>query len=113
MEQIVDLQQDPAFQTLGVALVSIATDSPEEQALAAQEYGITTPLLADTDKQVSAAYNVLQWAVPSGEPGHTFVLVDAAGTVAWIQDYGAPANGGLMYVPVDELTRQVQTQLGR
>jgi hypothetical protein len=54
---------------------------------------------------------VLKWAVASGEPGHTFVLVDIDGTITWIRDYGAPENGGVMYVPVDELTQQVKNQL--
>lgn len=46
-------------------------------------------------------------------PGHTFVLVNAAGEIAWIRDYGAPQNGGLMYVPVEELTEQIQASLNR
>jgi hypothetical protein len=49
---------------------------------------------------------------PSGEPGHTFVLVNTDGTIAWIRDYGAPENGGIMYVPVGEITRQIETHLG-
>ncbi len=111
MQQIVDLQNDPAFQALDVALISIAFDSPEELALGAQEYGITVPLLTDTDHLVSEVYDVLQWAVATGEPGHTFVLVNKDGTVGWIRDYGAPQNGGVMYVPVQDITRQVKAHL--
>ncbi len=48
----------------------------------------------------------------TGEPGHTFILVDADGEIAWLRDYGAPQNGGLMYVPVDELVRQMAASLG-
>ena len=108
MQQIVDLQNDPAYQALDVPLVSIAFDSPEQLAAGAQEFGITSvPLLSDTDHDVSEAYDVLQWAVASGEPGHTFVLVRADGTIGWIRDYGAPQNGGVMYVPVDDLAAQV------
>ena len=113
MQQIVDLQNDPAFQQLGVELVSIAFDSPEQLAQGAQEYGISSvPLLSDTDQQVSEDYGVLQWAVGSGEPGHTFILVDQDGEVSWIQDYGAPENGGVMYVPVQELVNQIKQHLG-
>jgi peroxiredoxin len=83
------------------------------QAAAKQEYGITVPMLVDADHQVSEAYDVLQWAVGTGEPGHTFVLVDEQGTVVWLRDYGAPENGGVMYVPVDELTQQIAQALGR
>ncbi len=70
-------------------------------------------MLVDADHQVSEAYDVLQWAVGTGEPGHTFVLVDEQGTVVWLRDYGAPENGGVMYVPVDELTQQMAQALGR
>ena len=68
-------------------------------------------MLVDADHSVSEAYDVLQWAVGTGEPGHTFILVGAKGKIAWIRDYGAPENGGLMYVPVDELTREVDRHL--
>jgi len=112
MQQIVDLQNDPEFQGMDVQLLSIAFDSPEEQVAGAEEYGITNiPLLSDTDKSVSEAYDVLQWAVASGEPGHTFVLVDEDGKIAWIRDYGAPENGGVMYVPVEDLRSQISESL--
>jgi peroxiredoxin len=91
--------------------VSIAFDSGVEQQQAAQEYGISVPMVVDADQAISTAYDVLQWAVATGEPGHTFVLVDADGRIAWIRDYGAPQNGGTMYVPVDELVQQIQNSL--
>lgn len=113
MQQIVDLQNDPTFQAQDVALVSIAFDSLDELAAGAQEYGITSvPLLSDDEKQVSEAYDVLKWAIASGEPGHTFVLVDAQGKVVWIKDYGAPDNPNrTMYVPVEELVEAVRSNL--
>ncbi len=111
MQQIVDLQNDAQFQARNIALISIATDSVAELKAAADEWAITTPLLSDTNKQVSEAYNVLQWAVPSGEPGHTFVLVNTDGTVVWVRDYGAPENGGLMYVPPTELVQAIAEHL--
>lgn len=107
-----DLQNDPEFQALDVAILSIALDTAEEQAAAQAEYGITAPMLVDADAQVSEAYDVMQWAVGTGEPGHTFILVGADGTVKWIRDYGAPENGGVMYVPTEELTQQIADSLG-
>ena len=68
-------------------------------------------MAVDADGQVSQAYDVLQWAVASGEPGHTFMLVNEAGDVAWIQDYGAPQNGGTMYVPPQDLVQAIQEGL--
>lgn len=92
---------------MDIAILSIAFDPQAEQAASKQEYGITVPMLVDGDHLVSRTYDVLQWAVGTGEPGHTFILVDNSGILAWIQDYGAPENGGQMYVSVDELTRNI------
>jgi peroxiredoxin len=112
MEQMVDLLDFPEFRGLDVALVSVAFDSAAELADGAVRYGITeAALLTDVNHEVAQAYDVLQWAVATGEPGHTFVLVDRRGRVAWIRDYGAPQNGGVMYVPVDELTREIRRSL--
>ena len=88
---------------MDIELVSIAIDPVADLEDAAKGLDITTPFLSDEDSSVSEAYGVLQWAMPSGEPGHTFVLIDEAGVVRWVRDYGAPENGGLMYVDVAEL----------
>jgi peroxiredoxin len=99
------------FQSLDVAFLSIAFDPPSQLAKVAREYGTRIPLLSDVDRSVSEAYGVLQWAVKSGEPGHTFVLVDEQGDAVWIQDYGAPENRGVMYVPVEELVGEIKAHL--
>jgi len=113
MQQIVDLETDTEYAALDVQLVSIAFDSPEVMAAAGAAAGVTeTPMLTDADGSVSGAYDVLQWAVATGEPGHTFVLVDG-GEIAWIRDYGAPENGGSMYVLPAEIAAQVAEALGR
>lgn len=111
---MVDLQNDPNFQALGVSVVSIAFDPIDEQAPEAASLGITAvPMLSDADHSVSQAYDVLKWAIASGEPGHTFVLVDGEGRIAWIADYGAPDNPNrTMYVPIEELTQKVGEALG-
>lgn len=110
MQQIVDLENDPEYQALNVPLVSIAFDSPEIMAAAGAEYGVgSTPLLSDTDQTVSAAYDVLQWAVATGEPGHTFILVDERKRIAWIRDYGVVESS--MYVEPLEIAQQVAAGL--
>lgn len=111
MQQIVDLQADTTFKASGVALVSVALDALPDQQRAAQEYGVTVPMLADTNKQVSQAYAVLKWAAATGEPGHTFILVGQDGTIRWIRDYGAAENGGSMYVAPAELNQQIAQAL--
>jgi peroxiredoxin len=108
----VDLQEDTRFQKLGVTLLSISPDSTTDWAEQSEELGITTPTLSDADNRVAARYDVLQWAAATGEPGHTFILVDEEGTVRWIRDYGAPQNGGLMYVPPEQLVPEIADHLG-
>jgi alkyl hydroperoxide reductase subunit AhpC len=76
-----------------------------------QEYGIAIPMLTDPDHRVSETYGVLEWAVASGEPGHTFVLVGVDGRIAWIQDYGAPQNRGVMYVDPEEIAAELEQAL--
>jgi peroxiredoxin len=93
---------------LDIQLVSIAIDPVPALAEDAERLKITTPFLSDKGSDVSDQYGVLQWAMPSGEPGHTFVLVDGHGIVRWVKDYGAPKNGGLMYVEVDELYSEIR-----
>jgi hypothetical protein len=70
----------------------------------AARYEVRGTLYSDPDNVAAAAFGVLRWAMPSGEPGHTFVLIDRDGVIRWIRDYGAPENGGLMYVDPDEIT---------
>lgn len=110
MQQVVDLEGSPQFQSLGVALLSITTDSTPEITQAAQQWAIQTPILSDRTAEVSQSYGVMQWA-HGREPGHTFVLVGKDGQVKWIQDYGAPQNGGLMYVEVAELHQEIAARL--
>jgi peroxiredoxin len=107
----VDLEDSPDFRSLNVALVSIAIDPVSDLSQAVSEFGISTPLLSDEGRTVSESYGVLQWAMPNGEPGHTFVLVGKDGKVKWIRDYGAPENGGLMWVSVDVLYQEIAARL--
>jgi hypothetical protein len=105
----VDLQNDESFLALDIPAYSIAFDSADELGPVAAEMGMDpSRLLIDADGEVSDAYGVLQWAVGTGEPGHTFVLVDQAGEVIWLQDFGAAENGGRMYVPMEELVAAIE-----
>ena len=108
------MHADPEFQELDVEFVSIAFDSAEQQAAAITEYSISdeVPMLIDPDGSVSEAYDVLQYAVASGEPSHTFVLVNADGEIAWLRDYGSPNNPNqTMYVEPNDLVEQIRDNL--
>ena len=113
MTQIVDLQESAAYQALNVPILSIAFDSTAEMAPEGEALGISVPLLSDPDHSVSQDYDVLKWAVATGEPGHTFILVGPDGNIAWIQDYGAPENRGVMYVDPNEIAFEVAAALGK
>jgi alkyl hydroperoxide reductase subunit AhpC len=111
--QVVDLQKSQDFQALGVELLSIAPDTVESWRDDGEQYGIQDyrTVLSDVTNEVANRYDVLRWAAATGEPGHTFILIDESGTVAWIKDFGALENGGIMYVVPDELVRELQPQL--
>jgi len=111
MQQVVDLQNSSAFQATGAQLISIAIDPASEQAPESQTLGITVPMLID-DGSITKAYGADQFAMPNGEPSHTFALVDANGQLIWMKDYGAPNNPNrTMYVEVDELVGFIRQAL--
>jgi len=85
MEQISDLQYQAVFQALGLDVVSIAFDSQNALAQGTKDYGILmVPLVTDPAHKISELYGVLQWAVATEEPGHSFLLVDGNRRTAWI-----------------------------
>lgn len=49
---------------------------------------------------VSKDYDILRCSVGTGEPGHTFILLDEDDVVICIRDYGAPENVGKIHVPL-------------
>ena len=111
--QVVDLQKSKDFQALGVELVSIAPDPVEAWRDDGEEYGIEdfSAVLSDEDNVVANTYDVMRWQAATGEPGHTFILVDESGTVAWVRDYGALENGGRMYIPPEEFVTELRQHL--
>jgi peroxiredoxin len=111
MEQVVDLQNDSEFRSLGVSLLSISPDPAEAWAQEGEALGIRLPLLSDAGNKVATKYGVMRWKMPSNEPGHTFVLVGADGDIAWVRDYGAAEHGGLMWVDPKELVLEIDTRV--
>lgn len=111
--QVVDLQKSEDFQALGVELLSIAPDSIEAWRNDGKQYGVQDyrNVLSDAENEVANRYDVMRWQAPTGEPGHTFILIDESGTVAWVRDYGAPENGGYMYVVPDAFVQELLQHL--
>ncbi len=112
MQQVVDLQENKDFRATRVQLLSISPDPPDAWAFEGETLGITLPLLSDAGNQVATAYGVMRWGMPTNEPGHTFVLVSEDGEIDVIRDYGAPENGGLMYVPPPEIVEWIRPRVG-
>ncbi len=92
-------------------MLSISPDPVEDWAEQLREFDIESPALSDRDNKVATSYGVMRWAMPGGEPGHTFILVDEQGTIRWIKDYGAPEHGGAMYVTPDDLVPELAQRL--
>jgi alkyl hydroperoxide reductase subunit AhpC len=111
--QVVDLQKSEDFQALGVELVSMAPDTVESWRDDGEEFGIQDyrAVLSNVENEVASQYDVMNWAAATGEPGHTFILIDESGNVSWIRDYGALENGGIMYIVPDELVEELRPHL--
>jgi peroxiredoxin len=89
MVQIGDLQKCAQFRSSGVRLVSVTTDQPSDLKAAAQQYGITTALLADPTTNMSGAYGMLGHGGMQHptQDGHAFMLLSADGKVLWHHAY--------------------------
>ena len=86
-EQIKGLEQMSAeLDKRRIELVSVTPDSPADLEQAIGQYGITTPMIADEDRDMSAAFDTLGQGMHADTPGHAFALIDK-GKVLWYRDY--------------------------
>lgn len=84
------------FEGLGAQVLAISAQDVPSHDRFSSKHGFAFPLLADTDKQVAAAYGTLG---PIGFPRRSVFIVDADGIIR----YAHRAIAGLTYRPVDEL----------
>jgi peroxiredoxin len=80
----------------GIALVSITPDAPGDLRQAIRQYGIRTPMIADEDRDMSAAFDTLGRGMHEDTPGHAFALIEG-GRIRWYRDYWLPPDS-TMYV---------------
>lgn len=113
-QQIGDIQTDFAkFTALGVdEIASVSLDPMAAQQQRAELRGISLPVLVDSDRAVSKAYDALSYGMMGGStPGHTFILVGDDGVIRWRADYGGPPDF-TMYVPNATLLTELRQVLG-
>ena len=87
----------------GIRLVPVMVDPAEWVSQEAARFGITTPILIDEDRATSEAYGMLGVYGHPDRPSHSFALVRADGTVAWVKHYAT------MFVSLDQLLADMGT----
>lgn len=92
------------FDALGVTVLPVVMNSRADIAADMGRYGVTTPFLLD-DGSVSRAYGTLGKGMHADLPGHSFVLIDAAGVQRWYGEYPS------MWLDPAELLREVSSRL--
>ncbi|HTE85091.1 MAG TPA: peroxiredoxin family protein [Dehalococcoidia bacterium] len=111
--QLRDIERNmDQFRALGIdRIVSITTDPSAALKQKTADEALTTPVLSDSNVGVSKAYQANQYGMMGeGQDGHSFILVNKDGVIAWRADYGgAPAH--TMYVPVPSLLNDIKRGL--
>ena len=89
---------------LGIRLVPIMVDPPAVVDPQARRFGIETPILIDSDRSVSEAYDMVGIYGHSDRPSHSFALVDSDGRIKWIRHFAE------MFVPFEALWEQLDEE---
>lgn len=74
------------FDALGITVLPIVMNSKSEITTDMARYGVTTPFLLDNGT-AAKAYGTLGKGMHAELPGHSFVLIDAAGVQRWYGEY--------------------------
>jgi len=90
----------------GLVLVNVTNDRVADAKQAAATYRITTPLVADEDRDMTGAYDALGQGMHPNTAGHTFVLIDRQGVIRWRRDYWLGSKP-TMYVNPDQLLADI------
>ncbi|MBI2169631.1 MAG: redoxin domain-containing protein [Actinobacteria bacterium] len=105
--QMVELEKHAAHLERDELTMVPVVPNPVDDAKAEMErFGIITPFLSDPDTAVSAAYGTLGKGHHANLPGHSFVLVDGDGNIAWRKDYST------MFVEPADLLEEVDEARG-
>lgn len=104
--QMADIERNSAaFAKTGITVLPIVMNNDEQIRADMAQEGVRTPFLLDTSGSVSKAYGTLGKGMHAGLPGHSFVLIDAAGVQRWYGEYPS------MFLPSADLLTQVRKHL--
>lgn len=88
------------FADLDAQIIGVSAQDLDSKEAFVAKHGFEFPLLADTDKEVAAAYGTLG---PIGFPRRSTFIIDAQGIIR----YAHRAIAGLTYRPVRELIEEL------
>jgi peroxiredoxin len=104
--QMRDLEQNAEkLSADGLTVLPIVVNPADQVRTELDRFGLTTPFLIDADEHVSTAYGVIGTGMHENLPGHSFILVDGSGKIAWRGDYPS------MFVTTDELLTDIGTDV--
>lgn len=84
--QMAEIERSSQFKKSDLVVLPIVMNSREQIMKDMAAKGVRTPFLLD-DGTVSQAYGTLGKGMHAGLPGHSFVLIDAAGIQRWYGEY--------------------------
>lgn len=85
--QMTEIEKKKAdFDALGITVLPIVMNTKADITADMARYEVTTPFLLD-DGTASKAYGTLGKGMHGQLPGHSFVLIDAAGVQRWYGEY--------------------------
>jgi len=97
--QIPEIEE--ALADKGITLVPVMVDPAPQVVAETQRFGITTPILIDTDRSVSEAYGMIGIYGHQGRPSHSFALVNQDRQITWVKHYAE------MFVPLESLLNDI------
>jgi peroxiredoxin len=92
---------EDALASRGIKLVPIMVDPAVVVAGEAQRFGISTPILIDSDRTTSNAYGMIGIYGHQDRPSHSFALVEQNRQVTWGRHYAE------MFVPTEQLLADI------
>ncbi|HQZ84239.1 MAG TPA: peroxiredoxin family protein [Actinomycetota bacterium] len=103
--QMSEIEKNKAeFDALGITVLPIVMNTKADITADMARYGVTTPFLLDNGT-ASKAYGTLGKGMHADLPGHSFVLIDAAGVQRWYGEYPS------MWLEPSDLINEIKTRL--